>query len=75
MGRGEPKSGGNFSVKAEVLFDRADALKRVVDLLAVARVGVDFLAVVLELGSDAFEFRSDAAKLALDAAAAAATLW
>jgi hypothetical protein len=42
-----PESRGNFSVKPEVLFDRADALEGVVDFFAITEHVLDLVVQVV----------------------------
>ena len=49
-----------------MFLDCADALKRMVDLLAVAEDVFNLFAQIVELAADAFEHRTNAAQFSLD---------
>jgi hypothetical protein len=69
MMEGEPGAesgvglGGDFLFEAEVFFDGADALKRVVDFFLEAGDVLDLFAEIVEVAADRFEFRADGGQL------------
>ena len=56
------RSGGDFLIDAEMLFNRGDALKRVIDFFLEADDVLDLFSEVVEITADRFEFRADGNK-------------